>query len=286
MPRKVGIVGAGRGGTAFLKALQGLSDFALVGVVDVRQDAPGMILAREMGIPTFTDLVTFLSAQAPDLIIEVTGSDEVRKSIRDHKQQGVVLVDAEVARLMMAIVNSKGQVITAIHEQARALASLAQNLNLTVQLLAQLAAQMAEGAQELADSGRKLSNQAGQARNHLSETGSVLSFIRSVADQTKLLGLNAAIEAARAGEHGRGFTVVANEVRKLADNSARSAEQISRILSDIEQSIENILRDFEATGAVTQSQASSAQEVAATVQELGKMAQELEILSQSLAELV
>lgn len=286
MPGRVGIVGAGRGGVAFLRALHGLSDFRVVGIADVRQDAPGMTLAREWGIPTFTDLISFLGVQTPDLIIEVTGSDEVQKTIRAHKRPDAVLVDAEVARLMMAILDSKGRVVGAIHEQARTLASLAQNLNLTVQLLAQVAAQMAEGAQELADSGRSLSQQAGQARNYLKETGSVLAFIRNVADQTKLLGLNAAIEAARAGEHGRGFTVVANEVRKLAENSSRSAQQISGILNDIEESIANILGNFEATGTITQSQASSAQEIAATVQDLGKMAQELETLSQSLAELV
>lgn len=67
------------------------------------------------------------------------------------------------------------------------------------------------------------------------EIGNILGIITGIASQTNLLALNAAIEAARAGEHGKGFAVVAGEVRKLAEQSQISAQQISNIISQIQK---------------------------------------------------
>jgi len=108
------------------------------------------------------------------------------------------------------------------------------------EVIAQAAREMVEMAQTVQGSSRSM--EALSLRTD--EIGNIVGVIKEIADQTNLLALNAAIEAARAGEQGRGFAVVADEVRKLAERTASSTMQIAEVITAIQSETRGAVDDM------------------------------------------
>lgn len=156
-----------------------------------------------------------------------------------------------------------------VAEQAESAASLAQRASTLTKEGSETVRQTMEGVRNLKDKVVGIANQILQLGDKTSQIGGLANLVMDLAGQTNMLALNAAVEAARAGEHGKGFAVVATEVRKLADQSKRSAEQANVLIGEIQKA--------------TNSTIMATEEGTKRVEDVNRMAEKVDELFRSLA---
>lgn len=191
------------------------------------------------------------------------------------------LLDSGKASIKSAIEEALKITRTQEKERKRAADNLRQTQQYANEMYAAIERAVAE-IEELTASSQELAVITGEAASagqaafkDLSSTAGILELIKYVAQQTNLLGLNAAIEAARAGEYGRGFSVVAEEVRKLASESNNSVQKINVMLKKFQDSVAFVIKNVESIDEITQEQAKATQEIARGLEEIQKIGKKL-----------
>ncbi|RKO67412.1 methyl-accepting chemotaxis protein [Desulfofundulus salinus] len=161
--------------------------------------------------------------------------------------------------------------ITSPIDRQEDLMAAAEKMEDQVNTIATAITNLSATTEELAATTENLNSTAQALKDEVRKTDSIVNLIRDIAEETHMLGLNAAIEAARVGDAGRGFNVVAGEIRNLSQNTQRSAKEVMQALQEIQRSILDLTHAIEQISAAAQQQAASTQEISAAVNELSNL---------------
>ncbi len=195
----------------------------------------------KMMVENLSSVIRETTENADQLVSAATeiasASEQMSRGVNDQSDQ-VNQVSTAIEEMTATIVESSknaGEANEASKSSSESATSGGQLVNDTIQGMQKISEVVRESAESIA----KLATSADQI-------GEIIGVIDDISDQTNLLALNAAIEAARAGEHGRGFAVVADEVRKLAERTGKATGEISDMVKGIQQETETAVSSMEA----------------------------------------
>ncbi|MEL7563297.1 MAG: methyl-accepting chemotaxis protein [Dehalobacterium sp.] len=225
-----------------------------------------------VGDPIVPELTVFKAMQKRERVVE-----EVPKEL-----WGVAHVC-----IAIPILNNENEVVGGIElyqsiERKEKLLEIVKSLEDSIKTFEVSIQHIAAEAEELSATGQELGSISQETYLQVRQTDKIIQVIRKIADQTNLIGLNAAIEAARVGEHGRGFAVVADEVRKLANTSSVSAKNIKQTLDKVKNAVDQINCSINEVVTVANHQAVVLTEITTAVDGLTSLADTILSMAQAL----
>lgn len=240
------------------------------------------ILMRPTKAEKEEELMKQLRGQGVNGIICGNNTIEVAKRY-DMETIGIDASDISIKRAINeAIKILKAQENERQRKQAKAveIQQSASKLYESIEQASAAVEELSASSQELAATSQETTDIAISACMEVKNVTAILDIIRRVASQSNLLGLNAAIEAARAGEHGRGFSVVASEVRKLAEESNQSAKKIDDLLKKFSSLVESVLDNVQQSNVIAQQQSKANQDIAQMLETLSQVGLDLKGLAE------
>ncbi|MEZ8736334.1 MULTISPECIES: methyl-accepting chemotaxis protein [Vibrio] len=261
--------------TRILGTLEGLTEGDMTQRIDIRYDNEFSRVSRH--INTLADnlhnILVKLNDASDDLTktasVNQKTSSETQAQLNSQREQTATVATAmtEMSHSVQEVANSAQSSLTMVQQVESASESGRQIMNTNISTINQLEVRLTESV-----------GAVGELQQMSSQIGSILDVIRGIAEQTNLLALNAAIEAARAGEQGRGFAVVADEVRVLAQKTTQSTSEIETMISNLQSSsktasnvIESCMSDMDMSVQQASSANSAMEEIQALILEISHM---------------